>query len=91
MKKSKEVVPVQQPEPKETPDATIAEGNWISAIGGRKFVMVYSAMIAVVVVGCLRGDIKTEEIIDTLMLLAGIGAGSIALEDGLGRVAKRKG
>lgn len=86
-----EVKVVQQPEPKETPPAAIDEGNWISAIGGRKFVLILITMFGVVIVGCVRGDLKTEEITDTLMWLAAIGAGSIALEDGLGRVAKRKG
>ena len=82
-----EVKEVQQPEPKET----TAEGSWISSIGGRKFVLILLTMIGVVVVGCARGDVPTKDITDTLVWLAGIGAGSIAIEDGLGRISSRKG
>lgn len=67
------------------------DGTWISSLGGRKFVLVFLTMIGVVIVGSVRGDVTTEEIIDTLMWLAAIGAGSIAVEDGVGRAFARKG
>ena len=94
MKKAKEkyvkpeVKTVEQPEP--TKD-TSGEGSWVTAFGGRKFVLILITMAGVIIVGCVKGDLKTEEITDTLTWLAAIGAGSIALEDGLGRISSRKG
>ena len=66
-------------------------GDWIDYVGGRKFFLCALGMIAVIVVAFIREDFPTDEVIKTLTWLVGIGAGSIALEDGIGRAFARKG
>jgi hypothetical protein len=81
-----------QPEVKtvaEHPKAT--GGQWIDHVGGRKLFICFLGMVACVVLAFIRDDIPTKEVIDTMKWLVAIGAGSIAVEDGIGRAFSRKG
>jgi len=57
--------------------------------GGRKATFV---IVAIICVGALTAfdKITTERFIELLPWLVGIGAGSIALEDGLGHLGNKK-
>lgn len=55
---------------------------FFESVGGRKLAVVVLAMIATVTVG-LALKIDGVKILDVIVYLTGIGAGSIALEDGL--------
>lgn len=57
--------------------------TWIfDNAGGRKFLLVALAIVGVVVL-TITDDVTGAQALDSLVWLVGIGAGSIALEDGL--------
>ena len=52
----------------------------MTKLGGRKFVLCLVGLVAVVVVGLVR-DMEAEAMLKAILILSGVGAGSIALED----------
>ena len=52
----------------------------MNTFGGRKFILCFVGLVAVVVVGLAR-DMEAESILKAVLILSGVGAGSIALED----------
>jgi len=63
--------------------------NLFSFFGGRKSTLVITAIVATAALTCFD-KITVDKFLELLPWLVGIGAGSIALEDGLGNLNKRK-
>jgi len=57
--------------------------------GGRKATFVFTAIICIAALTCFD-KISIERFLELLPWLVGIGAGSIALEDGLGHLGNKK-
>jgi hypothetical protein len=63
--------------------------SFFESVGGRKFALVVLAMIATVIIG-LAKDMEAAKLLDAIIYLTGIGAGSIALEEGLKGIGANK-
>jgi hypothetical protein len=66
-------------------------GAWVDNVGGRKFILCALGILACVVVAMVRQDYPTKDVMENVFWLVVAGAGSIALEDGIGRAFARKG
>jgi hypothetical protein len=63
--------------------------SFFESVGGRKFALVVLAMILSVVVGMVK-ELDPIKLLDVIVYLTGIGAGSIALEEGLKGIGSNK-
>lgn len=72
-----------------TPNATSMSADEITAqdkFFGRKFLITFLGLITFCVIVCVKTDITGKEALDNLIWLILIGAGSIAFEDGVGKL-----
>lgn len=62
--------------------------KFFETFGGRKVTLCFVAIVGVVVLGLTR-EVPTEQLLDAIKWILGLGAGSIAAEDGLKAFASR--
>lgn len=72
--------------PADTTPTAVQEAKAERAFFGRKFALVFLILVAFTVIVYLKSDITGKDAVDTLIWLAAIGTGSIALEDGIGKL-----
>lgn len=53
---------------------------------GRKFAIIIVSLIVFAVIVCFKSDITGKDALQDLIWLVAIGTGSIALEDGIGKI-----